>query len=70
MTPEQQRAQYRASCTHYRKGHVVHKIDGSVEFTGKFKVRINKDETVDMPVINEAKRYVRYKRLRSYTVKP
>lgn len=62
-TPRHQRQQYRKSCTHYRKGHVVHLIDGEVEFTGKQKVGGK-----DAPAINLAKKYVRTNKIRSFTI--
>lgn len=54
MTPEDQRLNYQTSCTHYRKGNVVHDINGSVVFTGKS--------------VNKAKAHVRKEHLRSYTI--
>ena len=78
MTPEEQYEAFKASCTHYRKGHVVHAVDGSVVFDGTEKVKeahaywkkISK-RLPHMPEpkgCNAAKQYVKSNGLQCYKV--
>jgi len=60
-TPEQDRADYEARCTHKRIGHRVCKVDGTLEFDGS-------DPKRGIIGINAAKRYVRTNNLKSFTV--
>ena len=67
---EAQAQAYRDSCTHYRKGHVVHSTaDDSVVFTGTQIIAIKDGKNVTGPAVNQAKDYVRKNNLRSYTVR-
>lgn len=62
------KANYRASCTHYRKGHVIHTVDGAVVFTGERTVK-SKGKSSTIPCVNEAKRWIRSNSVKSYTIK-
>lgn len=77
MTPDEQREAFKKSCSHYRKGHVVYSVDGSVVFDGTEKVKEEhaywkKRNVAHIPEpkgCNAAKQYVKSNSLQCYVVR-